>query len=231
MWACLAFGLPLAWIAFARLPETLASPQSLPGLGAVWAAYGNLWALPLFRAYCGVTALSTGIFFAFLGGAPYVVVQGMGYSPVTFGLAFAAISILFALGNFLAGRLSRRLGVVRLLTIGTLITTTGAVLAGIAVVMLPAHITSFFVPIGIVALGNGMVQPNAIAGALSVRPAWAGTASALVGFLQMGFGGLATFIVGLVEGGSGVGTSLIMTATGLGCLLALAGVRRYSSAN
>jgi len=231
MWACLAFGLPLAWIAFARLPETLASPQSLPGLGAVWAAYGNLWALPLFRGYCGVTALSTGIFFAFLGGAPYVVVQGMGYSPVTFGLAFAAISILFALGNFLAGRLSRRLGVVRLLTIGTLITTTGAVLAGIAVVMLPAHIASFFVPIGIVALGNGMVQPNAIAGALSVRPAWAGTASALVGFLQMGFGGLATFIVGLVEGGSGVGTSLIMTATGLGCLLALAGVRRYSRAN
>jgi DHA1 family bicyclomycin/chloramphenicol resistance-like MFS transporter len=231
MWACLGFGLPLAAIAFARLPETLPAPQPLPGLGAVWAAYANLWALPLFRAYCGVTAFSTGIFFAFLGGAPYVVVQGMGYSPVTFALAFAVMSILFAMGNFLAGRWSRRLGVARMLTIGTLTTTSGAVLAGAAVLLLPAHIATFFVPMGLVALGNGMVQPNAIAGALSVRPAWAGTASALVGFLQMGFGGLATFLVGLVESGSGLGSSLCMTAIGIACFVALLDVRRYSSAN
>ena len=226
MWACLAAGLPLALLAWKRLPETLAAPQPLPGLFAIGRAFAALWAVPLFRAYCGVTACATGVFFAFLGGAPYVVVQGMGYSPVTFALAFAGMSILFALGNFLAGRLSRSLGVLRMLALGTVLTTGGAVLAIVMQLVFPPHILVFFVPMGIVAIGNGMTQPNAIAGALSVRPQLAGTASSLIGALQMSFGALLTFIVGFVEFGAGIGTAITMALTGVGAALALIGVRR-----
>jgi len=226
MWACLAAGLPLALLAWKRLPETLATPQPLPGLFAIGRAFAALWAVPLFRAYCGVTACATGVFFAFLGGAPYVVVQGMGYSPVTFALAFAGMSILFALGNFLAGRLSRSLGVLRMLALGTVLTTGGAVLAIVMQLVFPPHILVFFVPMGIVAIGNGMTQPNAIAGALSVRPQLAGTASSLIGALQMSFGALLTFIVGFVEFGAGIGTAITMALTGVGAALALIGVRR-----
>jgi DHA1 family bicyclomycin/chloramphenicol resistance-like MFS transporter len=226
MWACLAVVMPLALVAWLRLPETLAVPQKLPGLHAIWQAYRSLWAIPAFRAYTALTACATGIFFAFLGGAPYVVVQGMGYSPVQFALAFATISIFFAGGNWLAGVLSRRLGILRMLGLGTVITTVGAVAAGVAVLVFPPHILVFFVPMAAVAVGNGMTQPNAIAGALSARPQLAGTASALVGALQMGFGALMTFIVGLVEFGTGIGTSITMAATGIACLLALRGARR-----
>ena len=229
MWACLAAGLPLALLAWKRLPETLATPQPLPGLFAIGRAFAALWAVPLFRAYCGVTACATGVFFAFLGGAPYVVVQGMGYSPVTFALAFAGMSILFALGNFLAGRLSRSLGVLRMLALGTVLTTGGAVLAIVMQLVFPPHILVFFVPMGIVAIGNGMTQPNAIAGALSVRPQLAGTASSLIGALQMSFGALLTFIVGFVEFGAGIGTAITMALTGVGAALALIGVRRAES--
>jgi DHA1 family bicyclomycin/chloramphenicol resistance-like MFS transporter len=226
MWACLVVVVPLALVAWLRLPETLAVPQKLPGLHAIWQAYRSLWAIPAFRAYTALTACATGIFFAFLGGAPYVVVQGMGYSPVQFALAFATISIFFAGGNWLAGGLSRRLGILRMLGLGTVITTVGAVAAGVAVLVFPPHILVFFVPMAAVAVGNGMTQPNAIAGALSARPQLAGTASALVGALQMGFGALMTFIVGLVEFGTGIGTSITMAATGIACLLALRGARR-----
>ncbi|MFC3029882.1 MULTISPECIES: multidrug effflux MFS transporter [Roseomonadaceae] len=226
MVACLGFGLPLALVAWLRLEETLPAPQPLPGLGAILRAYRSLWAIPSFRAYAALTACATGIFFAFLGGAPYVVVQGMGYSPVQFALAFAAISVFFAAGNWLAGRLSRRLGILRMLGVGTMIATLGAVGAAVAMVVFPPHILVFFVPMAAVAVGNGMTQPNAIAGALSARPQLAGTASALVGALQMGFGALMTFIVGLVEFGSGIGTSLTMAATGVACLMALRGARR-----
>jgi DHA1 family bicyclomycin/chloramphenicol resistance-like MFS transporter len=226
MLACLAFGLPLALIVWRRLPETLPAPQPLPGIGAILGAYASLWALPAFRAYTGVTACSTGIFFAFLGGAPFIVVQGMGYSPVAFALAFAAMSVLFAVGNWMAGALSRRLGVIRMLTLGTVATTAGALLALVAMPLLPPHILTFFVPMGVVAVGNGMTQPNAVAAALSVRPQLAGTASALVGALQMGFGALMTFLVGLVEFGAGIGTSVTMAAAGIGTWLALRGARR-----
>jgi DHA1 family bicyclomycin/chloramphenicol resistance-like MFS transporter len=207
------------------LPETLPAPQPLPGLGAILRAYAGLWALPAFRAHCGVVAFSTGVFFAFLGGAPYVVVGGMGYSPVTFALAFAAMSVLYAAGNWVAGAWSARWGIARVLRLGTAITLAGALLALAATPVLPPHLLTFFVPMGVVAAGNGMTQPAAIAGALSVRPALAGTASALVGALQMGFGAAMTAAVGLVEHGAGIGTALCMAGAGIGTWLALRGVR------
>jgi DHA1 family bicyclomycin/chloramphenicol resistance-like MFS transporter len=226
MLACLAFAVPLAWACWARLPETLPAPQPLPGLAAIWGAYRGLWAIPAFRAHSAITACSTAVFFAFLGGAPFVVVQGMGYSPVTFALAFATTSIAFAAGNWISGRYATRMGVMRLLRVGVLINTGGALLAALLVLVFPAHILSFFLPMALVAVGNGMTQPTSIAGALSARPQLAGTASALVGAMQMGGGALMTFVVGLVEFGAGVGTSLSMAGAGLGAWLALRAVPR-----
>jgi DHA1 family bicyclomycin/chloramphenicol resistance-like MFS transporter len=45
-----------------------------------------------------------------------------------------------------------------------------------------------FLPQVIVSVGNGMLLPNAIAGAVSVRPQAAGAASGITGFVQMAFG-------------------------------------------
>ena len=226
MVACLVFALPLAAVCWARLPETLPAPQPLPGLMAIWGAYRSLWAIPGFRAYAAVTACSTGVFFAFLGGAPYVVVQGMGYSPVTFAIAFATTSVAFAFGNWIAGRFAVRIGALRLMGIGVWLCTIGALLAAAVLIAFPPHILVFFLPMAVVAVGNGMTQPSAIAGALSSRPQLAGTAAALVGAMQMGVGAVLTFIVGLVEFGSGLGTTLTMAGTGIGATLALRAARR-----
>ncbi len=226
MLACLVLALPVALASWVRLPETLPAPQKLPGLVAIWQAYRGLWAMPAFRAHAAVTACTTGVFFAFLGGAPYVVVQGMGYAPITFALAFASISVAFAIGNWVSGRYAARLGVMRLLSMGVALGTGGALLAAVVMLVFPPHILVFFVPMAVVAVGNGMSQPSSIAGALSARPQLAGTASALVGALQMGFGALMTFIVGLVEYGAGFGTSFTMAGAGLGAWLALRGARR-----
>jgi DHA1 family bicyclomycin/chloramphenicol resistance-like MFS transporter len=230
MLACLAFATPIALLCWRHLPETLPAPQKLPGLVAIWGAYRTLWAIPAFRTYSAITACSTGVFFAFLGGAPYVVVQGMGYSPLTFALSFATISITFALGNWIAGRFAVRLGVMRLLGVGVAVNTGGAILAAVLLGTLPPHLLSFFLPMGIVAIGNGMTQPTSIAGALSTRPQLAGTASALVGAMQMGFGAVMTFVVGLVEFGAGLGTSLTMAGAGIGAYLALRGAKRVARA-
>ena len=50
-------------------------------------------------------------------------------------------------------------------------------------------------------IGNGVILPNAIAGAVSVRPQVAGTASGALGFTQMSYGALTTqFAAHLVVG-------------------------------
>ena len=71
-----------------------------------------------------------------------------------------------------------------------------------------------------------MTQPNAIAAAVSVRPQLAGTASGLVGALQMGSGALMTMAAGWTETGGGLATAFWMFLGGLGTLAAYRAVRR-----
>ena len=78
----------------------------------------------------------------------------------------------------------------------------------------------------LVAIGNGMTQPSAVAAAISVRPMLAGTASGLIGALQMGAGALATVLAGVTEGGAGIATGAWMLAGALGAQVALRAVRR-----
>ncbi len=53
-----------------------------------------------------------------------------------------------------------------------------------------------FLPAILMSIGNGLVLPNAIAGAVSTDPRAVGAASGLTGFLQTGIGGIASFIAG-----------------------------------
>jgi DHA1 family bicyclomycin/chloramphenicol resistance-like MFS transporter len=226
MLACMAFGLvvfPLVWW---RMPETLARPAALPGLGGLLGAYAQLLRLPLFRAYTAVTTLSTAVFFAFAAGGPVVVIAGLGHGATTYGAAMMLISVAWMSGTFTSARLVGRHGVDRMMRIGTGVTLLGGALAvGVEALMAPT-LMGFFLPMAVVALGNGMTQPNAIAAAVSVRPQLAGTASGLVGALQMGAGAAMTVVIGWAEGGGGMATALGMLAGGLGALAGLVAVAR-----
>jgi len=230
MLACLIFGLllwPAIWL---RLPETLAQPAPLPGIAGLLGAYAQLGAIPAFRAYAAVTAFSSCVFFAFAAGGPLVVIGTMGHAATTYGAAMILISIAWMIGTFTVSRLVYRLGVIRMLRLGTAVTLAGGVLAVVVEVLLPAHILLFFLPMAVVAVGNGMSQPNAIAAAVSVRPQLAGTASGLVGALQMGAGALMTVAAGWTETGSGLATAGWMFLGGLGALASLRAVERAMDA-
>ena len=226
MAACLGFGLPLLLAVRWKLPETLQQRVDMPGLEGFVRAHVALLRLPAFRAYCAVTSATAAIFFAFAAGAPLIVVQGMGHAPTSFALAFMAVSVAWSAGAFITARLAARHGSMRLLRWGVGIGTCGTALAVGFALLLPPHIVLFFLPMVIVALGNGITQPNAIAAAISVRPALAGTASGLIGSAQMGAGALMTLVSGSLETGNGVATALCMLAPAIGTQMALAYARR-----
>lgn len=210
----------------ARLPETLAAPQHLPGIAGFLRANLALARRPAFAVYAGSFASTSGVFFAFLAGAPFVVVNGLGLPPTAYGLAFVVVSLSYAGGNFITARLAQRLGVVRLLSLGTAVTFLGTALALAAALALPPSLVVLFGPAMLMALGNGVAQANAMAGAISVRPKLAGTASGLSGALQMAFGAVMTVLVGATETGSGVATAAFMLASALLCQAVLIGGKR-----
>jgi len=225
MLACVLFGVALALLVL-RLPETLGTPQPLPGLGGMARAYWQLAEMRAFRCYVAITACTTGVFFAFMAGAPRVIMEGMGHTPRAYAIAFMTISVAFGAGSFLAGRFSARLGLMRMLHLGLAGSTAGALLGVAVQAVLPSSLLLFFLPMAIVALANGVSQPNAVAAAVSVRPQLAGTASGLVGGAQMGWGAVMTVVAGALELGSGIGTAATMAGCAIGAQLALRGARR-----
>ncbi|WP_149539940.1 multidrug effflux MFS transporter [Siccirubricoccus phaeus] len=230
MLVCLLFALPLLAAVQQRLGETLAMPVPLPGLAGLLGAYAQLVRLPAFRAYCGITTWSNSVFFAFAVGAPLVVISGMGYPAPVYAGAQMLIAVAWSAGTFTASRLVRRFGTLPMLRLGSAITLGGGALALLVVALLPPHLLLFFAPMAVVAYGNGVTQPPAIAAAVSVRPQLAGTASGLLGALQMGFGALMSVLAGLTESGSGIATAIWMLVGGLGAQFCLWQARRAGAA-
>ena len=180
------------------LPETRpASVQQAPA--RLWQEWRALLASAKFHGYVLCGALGSAPFFTFLGGGPHVVVTLMGRSPAEFGLWFAITSLGYMGGNFTASRLSQRFGVDAMILAGIVFELIGAGLTAALVASLPdGGPAIIFLPQLIISYGNGLLLPNAIAGAISVRPQAAGAASGMTGFTQMAIGAASTQVVSLL---------------------------------
>jgi len=189
--------LVLAWAVFA-LPETrVRDPASEEG--SFFTQTRRLATSRSFIGYVLCASLGSAPFFIFLGGAPHVVVSIMGRTSAEYGLWFVFSSLGYMLGNFAASRLAVRRGVDALIWWGILIEILGAIVTTVTVALLPyGGPATIFLPQMIISFGNGMLLPNSIAGAVSVRPQAAGTASGITGFVQMGMGAVAAQLMGHV---------------------------------
>lgn len=210
------------------LPETQAAAMS----GGIVRFLAEARLLIATREFCGyvlVVAANSAMFFVYIGGAPHVIVTIMGYSSAVYGVWFAVASFGYMTGNFIAAQYSARLGVDRMIWWGTLVALFAAGLECVLVLALPdGGPAIIFVPQIIISIGSGFLMPNALAGAVSVRPQAAGTASGFTGFLQMGLGALSAQLVShLLDGASSaLPMVLVMLGFGLACVAAFAGLVR-----
>ena len=187
--------LVLVW-AMRTLPETRAVSTEASSVLRDWA---RLLRSPTFHGYVLCGGFGTAQFFVFIGGGPHAVVSMMGRTSAEYGLWFAITSIGYMGGNFIASRLSQRLGLRRMILGGLALQVFGALgqIAGFALFpqLGPALL---FVPQIVISLGNGIMLPNAIAGAVSVVPQAAGAASGITGFTQMAVGAAAAQAISMI---------------------------------
>jgi DHA1 family bicyclomycin/chloramphenicol resistance-like MFS transporter len=148
----------------------------------------------------------------------------MGQSSAVYGVWFAAASFGYMAGNFIAAQRSGVLGVDRMIWWGTLVALFGAVAECALVLAVPGGGPAIiFVPQIIISIGSGFLMPNALAGAVSVRPQAAGTASGFTGFLQMGLGALSAQLVSHLLDGAHSALPMVLVMLGFG----LAGAAAY----
>ena len=195
-------GLGLMWLCWADQGETASSKNM--SFREQLHEMPELFGSPRFWGYVFAAAFSSGTFFAFLGGGPYVATQVYDQPVAMTGLFLGMPAIGYALGNFLSGRFSVVMGINRMIVIGSILQLTGL---GSSLALSYLGFGSawmFFGFVTFVGLGNGLVLPNANAGLLSVRPHLAGTASGVGGAIMIGGGAILAAIAGaLLERGNG----------------------------
>ena len=193
LYTALGFGtLALLWT---DLGETARARGG--GLGTSLRGYRALLGSGTFWANALASAFSASIFFAFTATAPLVGAVQFGLSPAAVGLSMATTPLGYVVGNALTRRLAGRVRLTRMMVAGRLATLAGlAVALGAAAMSAPPWL--FFALMVFVGIGNGLTIPNAMVGAMSVRPELAGSASGLSGALTVGAGALATALAGAV---------------------------------
>jgi len=184
-------GAVLIWAYFA-LPETRPDHITGGGLRFILSESRELLTDRRFIGYVLVCAIGTATFFAFLGGGPHVVIGIMARSSAEYGLWFILTSGGFMVGNFVAARYSQRYGIDAMVHFGLLALVAGSILTVAVCIVVPdGGPWTVFVPQLLISFGNGTFLPNCVAGAVSVRPQAAGTASGITGFTQMATGAVA----------------------------------------
>lgn len=144
-----------------------------------------------FIGYVMCQVLASQIIFTFAGGGPYIVVTQMGRTSAEYGAWFATTGFAYLVGNLLCVRFAPRHSLEKLIWSGLALQLCGSLLNLLWSFTgwneAPAWL---FGTQMIVMVGNAFVMANSAAGAISIRPEAAGTASGAMGFLQQGIGAL-----------------------------------------
>ncbi|MDO9438807.1 multidrug effflux MFS transporter [Hydrogenophaga sp.] len=187
---------------YGALDETRTKAQRVESsFGSALRAYGVLLRDWHYLGLVGIGATAMAGFFVYLAGSPFVLINHYGLTPTQYSLAFSFNAIAFIGASQFTGAMGQRFGLVRLVkAAATASGLTMALLLGYYLLggdELAVLITLYFIASGFM----GLVIPTASVLALEKHGAIAGTASALLGTLQMLLGAAAMGIVSLFANG------------------------------
>ncbi len=190
-------------------PDPTISLEVKPMLLTFWDILKN----PSFNKFALAGSFSFCTLFVYVAGSPIIFMELYNVSPKVYGGIFALLSVGFIGGGQINIQLMKRYKSEAIFR-AALITQVAAsilFLAGVASSWLGLYgiITMFFICLSCL----GLINPNANALALAPFTRTIGSASALLGFIQIGLASLASAGVGLFNAISPVPSVLLMTLT------------------
>jgi DHA1 family bicyclomycin/chloramphenicol resistance-like MFS transporter len=206
-----------------REPDPSVSLKFKPTVKGFWSILKN----PQFSTYSIAGAFSFAGLFAYVAGSPLIFMDGFKVTASEYGAIFAFLSIGMIGGNQLNIFVTKKFSSERIfktaLQIQVAVSTLlwiGALNGGFNLV---TTIAIFFAYLSCV----GFTYPNAAALAMAPFAKNAGSASALLGFIQMGAGALASTVVGIFDSSAGLPTSSVMAfAVWLGAIVLWVGKKK-----
>ncbi len=180
-----------------------------------------------------IYAFTTGAFFAILAVASTVFYNDLGIDSAGFGFIWSGLTILYTVSAFMAGTLSSKYGLMKVLLVGVLLNVIAGLLFYSLVKVFDVTLISVIVPLVIMFFAHGYIVPMSLAQAVSARPEIAGSSSGLSSALGLVIGGMFSVLSGLVFDGRLLPIALIVSAStilcGLSYFMVLSGKRKNTA--
>lgn len=178
------------------LPETraIAGPVSAASIAK---DYRELLKSPSFIGYAIGGGCATTSMYAFVGAAPFILVDELHRPPYEVGLYLGLLVAGFSIGTILATRLIPGVPIGKLLARSSLVSALAAFFFLGATLSSHLNVALAVVPMFVFTVGAGISSPTALTQALGINPRIIGSASGLYGCAQMGIGALCAGLVGI----------------------------------
>ena len=203
-WAIAAIGLAGLAVVVFLLPETHKPGEERRGLGQAFATYGRLLKDRRFLGLAFIGGFSQASFFAYLAGSSVIFIEHFGLSPSVYSMIFASNAIAFIGSAQFNSVFMRRFGAERVVRTAI---SAFATLVSLLFALMILGVDNAFVLWGLLFLSFGClgyVIPSTAVLALEEHGPIAGTASALMGTLQLGTGAAIIVLVSLSYNGTSV---------------------------
>jgi Bcr/CflA subfamily drug resistance transporter len=194
----IGFGLMicLSVLVFMRETSTPDRRRALPG--PLLQAYAELAREPRFISASLVLGGSIGALYAQATMLPFILIKVVGLSPTAFGLGMLMQSGSYFLGSVVLRMTSARLGGDGSVRTGLGLLGLAGIMIALSVALVTPSYLSIMAPVAFLAFGLAFLTPHMTTSGLFPFPHIAGSASAMMGFIQMGGGFTGGLIASLI---------------------------------
>ncbi len=176
---------------------------------------------PIFSKYVFAGAFSFSTLFIYVAGSPIIFMEMYHVSPKVYGGIFALLSVGFIGGGQVNIQLTKKFSSEQIFRAALIaqVVASALFLFGVATGLLGLYgiIAMFFICLSCL----GLTNPNGNALALAPFTRTVGSASALLGFIQIGVASLMSFGVGLFNAANALPSVALMCATAVIALMML----------
>lgn len=189
------------------LRETTIPDKSLIRPRRLLSAYGTLLSTPRFLLAALVLGGSIGALYAQATMLTFILINEVGMTPTAFGVGMLMQTGAYFFGSIALRYIAPRLGDRRSVVLGLCFSAAGGLLILLSVFLIPPSFLSIMGPVAVATVGIALLTPSMVTAALAPFPHIAGSASAMMGFIQMGSGfagGAAASVIGSPLTGFGI---------------------------
>jgi DHA1 family bicyclomycin/chloramphenicol resistance-like MFS transporter len=183
-----AFSIAACFMVWFAMEETTVPDRSKARPGPILAAYAEILTDLRFVSGSLVISGAIGILYTLASVLPFVLIDRVGLTPLQYGLGMLMQSGSYFVGSIVVRLLLRRLSAGSLMVPGLLLILIGCAGLLSSIHFLPLSFLSVMVPVALCAFGIAFVTPYMMTAAVAPFPHIAGSAAAMMGFMQMASG-------------------------------------------